>query len=435
MLSRKNTPVSSAPGSQFQSQSLVSPRSSGSSRTPSHDSCVVEDPSCETDVDIHLDLHFSSTNGSKNIDAHTQARTITIGSFARVLSPTDIWKRRSTSKRCPVGTDLEQVRSSSSSFAPSYAPSSSTEAPGSTSTLRRSLWKSPSLVFTRARVSSRSSTIHSNLGPSDDMGAEPSRLEGWKIRARRDRRGKENLDDGSQRDSYIRPTSFYDSLKTTVRSLSSTGRAHELSRVQSPTTNSSSTMVYEDFHGQAGPTMRPISQSSNQTSSTITLKPLHDRPANTSLAKLQGIFQTPQIVDIAVPEGHPVASIGSEGKSSSVKPQHPLVTRPLSKAMTATTRQTSLGHLFPSTRIPPIDYVAPAPRLQVPQLDCFHQHKDMRRSGNRHCPVACATCGKSEQDTRWRCTWCSVRICQGCMDVLAKTRGRDLRQAVKVVTV
>ena len=77
--------------------------------------------------------------------------------------------------------------------------------------------------------------------------------------------------------------------------------------------------------------------------------------------------------------------------------------------------------------------VLPGLPLTLTQLECYTSHKHMRRANNNVCPVACMVCQRKDLEARWRCMWCSVSACAGCMQVLERVDGRDLRGVIAKV--
>lgn len=68
----------------------------------------------------------------------------------------------------------------------------------------------------------------------------------------------------------------------------------------------------------------------------------------------------------------------------------------------------------------------PAPPVLPSHLNCYQTHRRMLHSPNAQHPVPCSTCGVDDEEARWRCVWCYIRICGQCMEFLHKTKGRDL---------
>lgn len=73
-----------------------------------------------------------------------------------------------------------------------------------------------------------------------------------------------------------------------------------------------------------------------------------------------------------------------------------------------------------------------APPLNVTHFDCYQNHKYMRSSQNTLCSVACQVCEKKDTERRWCCSWCSLRCCDACMKILARSK-KDLRTTLGVV--
>lgn len=73
----------------------------------------------------------------------------------------------------------------------------------------------------------------------------------------------------------------------------------------------------------------------------------------------------------------------------------------------------------------------PRPPLQNIHWRCYQSHRHMNRSPNTHHPVPCMTCGIEDEQMRWKCVWCCLRICSGCIGKLDKTQTRDLRALIQ----
>ncbi|KAF5677954.1 hypothetical protein FHETE_1474 [Fusarium heterosporum] len=70
-----------------------------------------------------------------------------------------------------------------------------------------------------------------------------------------------------------------------------------------------------------------------------------------------------------------------------------------------------------------------APALKKSHFGCYHGHKMMNRRTNRHYPLTCQTCDKSDVEDRWTCSFCHLRICEHCLKKLNNS-GNDLRRLV-----
>jgi hypothetical protein len=75
----------------------------------------------------------------------------------------------------------------------------------------------------------------------------------------------------------------------------------------------------------------------------------------------------------------------------------------------------------------PIDTICRAAPLKASHYDCFQNHRSMNRRSNRHCPLTCQTCERSDAEDRWTCTFCHVRMCETCFSTFNDNK-RDLRR-------
>lgn len=76
--------------------------------------------------------------------------------------------------------------------------------------------------------------------------------------------------------------------------------------------------------------------------------------------------------------------------------------------------------------------IHPGPTIDVRHYDCYQKHRFMRPSRNDKCPLGCMVCDKRDTEKRWSCTWCCLRICTKCMEILA-ANGKDLKICVDKV--
>ncbi|KAF1964704.1 hypothetical protein BU23DRAFT_51544 [Bimuria novae-zelandiae CBS 107.79] len=78
---------------------------------------------------------------------------------------------------------------------------------------------------------------------------------------------------------------------------------------------------------------------------------------------------------------------------------------------------------------------APVPRSTAPitekHLHCYSRHATFVWSRNDYQPMACMICNKNDQERRWSCVWCYLRICVDCSVELQKTPGRDLQSMLR----
>lgn len=124
------------------------------------------------------------------------------------------------------------------------------------------------------------------------------------------------------------------------------------------------------------------------------------------------------------PQEPPVSS-SSRPSSSSTTSKHPTLNRPLSSSESLPFR----SHPFFPFRVPKLEKV-PAPPLLPSHFDCYQSHRRMLVSRNIHCPIPCMVCRLEDEQVRWKCIWCCLRVCGRCMESLDKIRRRDLHTLV-----
>ncbi|DAA77621.1 TPA_exp: Uncharacterized protein A8136_6167 [Trichophyton benhamiae CBS 112371] len=66
------------------------------------------------------------------------------------------------------------------------------------------------------------------------------------------------------------------------------------------------------------------------------------------------------------------------------------------------------------------------PPLTNSHFSCYHFHKTFARSSNVLYPLTCMTCLKADQEVRWRCTFCCLRICTDCLGGIKRCKDRSL---------
>ncbi|KAI0527797.1 hypothetical protein F5B22DRAFT_4515 [Xylaria bambusicola] len=79
-----------------------------------------------------------------------------------------------------------------------------------------------------------------------------------------------------------------------------------------------------------------------------------------------------------------------------------------------------------------VDGVWPANPLEGRHYNCHVQHNKLLPSRNLTYPLACQTCGIADAERRFMCTFCNLRICVPCSDVLV-ANGRDLRVTMGIL--
>ncbi|KAG9254969.1 uncharacterized protein F5Z01DRAFT_62718 [Emericellopsis atlantica] len=58
-------------------------------------------------------------------------------------------------------------------------------------------------------------------------------------------------------------------------------------------------------------------------------------------------------------------------------------------------------------------------------MNCFQNHRFMSKRQNKVYPLACQTCEKADNEDRWGCAFCSLRVCESCYKLLNESK-RDL---------
>ncbi|EFR02042.1 hypothetical protein MGYG_05044 [Nannizzia gypsea CBS 118893] len=66
------------------------------------------------------------------------------------------------------------------------------------------------------------------------------------------------------------------------------------------------------------------------------------------------------------------------------------------------------------------------PPLTNSHFSCYHFHKTFVRSPNVLYPLTCMTCLKADQELRWRCVFCCLRICGDCLGGIKACKDRSL---------
>ncbi|KAL3426003.1 hypothetical protein PVAG01_02794 [Phlyctema vagabunda] len=88
---------------------------------------------------------------------------------------------------------------------------------------------------------------------------------------------------------------------------------------------------------------------------------------------------------------------------------------------------------MPGGPLSPNTVIVDGPPLEIQHFECYQAHKFLRNSRNSLCPVACMVCKKRDAEARWRCTWCCLRSCATCMQVLHEVPNKDLRLCLEQV--
>lgn len=74
-------------------------------------------------------------------------------------------------------------------------------------------------------------------------------------------------------------------------------------------------------------------------------------------------------------------------------------------------------NLWTSTAVPP---------LTLAHHHCYHSHRTMQLSRNVYASVPCMTCYQDDKEPRWKCSWCCLRICRQCLELLENSSDRTV---------
>ncbi|KAE8376209.1 hypothetical protein BDV26DRAFT_266193 [Aspergillus bertholletiae] len=81
----------------------------------------------------------------------------------------------------------------------------------------------------------------------------------------------------------------------------------------------------------------------------------------------------------------------------------------------------------------PPDYEPVAAPLNQLHYACYQEHRSMPTANNMWHPLPCMTCQKYDQEIRYRCVFCCLRVCAGCYQSLQKFPNRSLEQLMKTM--
>ncbi|PLB44714.1 hypothetical protein P170DRAFT_467428 [Aspergillus steynii IBT 23096] len=82
----------------------------------------------------------------------------------------------------------------------------------------------------------------------------------------------------------------------------------------------------------------------------------------------------------------------------------------------------------------PPDIEPVAAPLNKLHFACYQGHRSMPAANNAWYPLPCMTCQKFDREVRFRCVFCCLRICAGCMQTLQKLPNRSLDQLMETIT-
>ncbi|KAF3040286.1 hypothetical protein E8E12_005816 [Didymella heteroderae] len=121
--------------------------------------------------------------------------------------------------------------------------------------------------------------------------------------------------------------------------------------------------------------------------------------------------------------------------SSAPAPQS--IFRTTHPSLSTSTLPTNLDDISESIPQPEEDFIPltqapiPLPITLIPcitpsQLSCYTSHATNVWSNNIFQPMGCQICHSNENDRKFSCTWCQLRICRACSEELRMIPGRDL---------
>lgn len=156
---------------------------------------------------------------------------------------------------------------------------------------------------------------------------------------------------------------------------------------------------------------------------------LHSEETRTTTAPSLASLSTKSREIYSIPTTTPLSSRPPSESTTITSPKQ--YTRPLSNSYPRT--QTPRPFSTIGAGISPAEAartIIPGSELDVVHYDCYQNHRNMRYTRNKRCPLACMVCKKQDAEKRWSCAWCCLRCCDGCMQELTQAPRRDLRALV-----
>ncbi|TVY29161.1 hypothetical protein LHYA1_G002706 [Lachnellula hyalina] len=194
---------------------------------------------------------------------------------------------------------------------------------------------------------------------------------------------------------------------------------------------------YQDTDTQRTATPRGLSPRTPHTPPGEATPELPSRSESRLMSNGNANASRPNFLTTHTRESSETLTITSEPRvTRSPQPQKPFTT---SKILTPQPSPSSLSSPpltsplpskihFPTQGPPaPPGKIFPGAPLSIVQLQCYQSHRFMRSTKNTMCPTACMVCQRQDRDIRWRCSWCCLSACGGCMKVLASVPGQDLK--------
>ncbi|KAK2738637.1 hypothetical protein FQN57_006955 [Myotisia sp. PD_48] len=109
-------------------------------------------------------------------------------------------------------------------------------------------------------------------------------------------------------------------------------------------------------------------------------------------------------------------SRSSSGEQAQQKPEHPGAIDPKQIV-----EQSAIETIDPTQIVE--HGIPPLTKLH---FSCYQFHRTFVRSNNVRYPLQCMTCLKADQQVRWRCLFCSLRICTDCVKGIKECKYRSL---------
>lgn len=188
------------------------------------------------------------------------------------------------------------------------------------------------------------------------------------------------------------------------------------SPLPAPSGNSSLKVVIPDRHSSITARLTASTSIDHKTA----------KPFSSELSQQKSPDKTEMTDDQELSPGHisvPSASSGIQSPTATGLPSH-------ASPKTSSTR-VSTAEIRPLVPLLTLTLSTPAPPLTPIHFSCYQSHRHVHFSTNIHNPVPCMACGMEGGTSRWKCQWCCLRICGGCMEVLGRATGRDLNILVR----
>ncbi|KAH7402504.1 hypothetical protein BKA66DRAFT_564419 [Pyrenochaeta sp. MPI-SDFR-AT-0127] len=170
------------------------------------------------------------------------------------------------------------------------------------------------------------------------------------------------------------------------------------------------------YEAPSEPQKNAVQQPVRPTTATAAAAP----PAPKSLAQLVRPLRTTSLdPPESSPEYRPSTAPAQEAPQLLNSPPPSVPASPIAKASTP-------PPFTPLTRQPIPLPVTLIPQITSSQVYCYTSHRTNIWSNNTFQPMGCMVCHSNDNDRKWACTWCQLRICRACSEELNMVPGRDL---------